>query len=169
MLSGMSEAGGPGDKAQEIKAQVAQKARHVRAQAIVKAPQLAGAAAQRAQRVVQDKPPGAAVGAGASRTGIVDPPSSTQAGGRLMKMLYKPLSLVVSVLGGILAGAVFKKVWAAVSGEEDVPKATSLEYSTREVLVAAAVQGAIFAGVKAAVDRAGAKGIRRITGADPGR
>ena len=86
-----------------------------------------------------------------------------------MKMLYKPLSLVVSVLGGILAAAVFKKVWAAVSGEEEAPKATSSEYSTREVLIAAAVQGAIYAGVKAAVDRAGAKGIKRITGVDPGR
>jgi head-tail adaptor len=84
-------------------------------------------------------------------------------------MLYKPLSLVVSVLGGILAAAVFKKVWAAVSGEEEAPKATSSEYSTREVLIAAAVQGAIYAGVKAAVDRAGAKGIKRITGVDPGR
>jgi hypothetical protein len=37
------------------------------------------------------------------------------------------------------------------------------------VLIAAAVQGAIFAVVKAAVDRAGAKGIKKITGTDPGR
>jgi hypothetical protein len=42
------------------------------------------------------------------------------------------------VLGGILAGAVFKKAWAVVFGEE-VPEATSPEYSTKEVLVAAAV------------------------------
>lgn len=84
-----------------------------------------------------------------------------------MKLLYRSLSLVVSVLGGILAGAVFKKVWAAVSGEEEAPEATSPEYSTKEVLVAAAVQGAIYAGVKAAVDRAGAKGIKKITGIDP--
>jgi hypothetical protein len=33
-------------------------------------------------------------------------------------MLYRPLSLVASVLGGILAGAVFTKVWAVVVGEE---------------------------------------------------
>jgi hypothetical protein len=50
-------------------------------------------------------------------------------------MLYRPLSLVVSVLGGILAGAVFKKVWALVSGEEEAPEATSPGYSTQEVLV----------------------------------
>jgi hypothetical protein len=83
-----------------------------------------------------------------------------------VKMLYRLLSLVVSVLGGILAGAVFKKVWAAVSGEEEAPKATSSEHGTKEVLIAAAVQGAIFAVVKAGVDRTGAKGIKKITGTD---
>jgi hypothetical protein len=75
--------------------------------------------------------------------------------------------LLVSVLGGVLAGAVFKKVWAVVSGEEEAPDATSSEYSTQEVLVAAAIQGAIFAVVKAAVDRASAKGLKKITGMDP--
>ena len=44
-----------------------------------------------------------------------------------MKILYRPLSLLVSVLGGILAGAVFKKVWAVVSGEGEAPEATSPE------------------------------------------
>jgi hypothetical protein len=58
----MSEAGGPGDRAQELTAQVAQKAREVGAQAIARAPQLMGAAVRQARRVVQDKP-GAAVGA----------------------------------------------------------------------------------------------------------
>ena len=81
-----------------------------------------------------------------------------------MKILYRPLSMLVSVLGGILAGAVFKKVWAVMSGEEEAPEATSPEYSTKEVLVAAVVHGAIFGGVKAAVDRAGAKGFKQITG-----
>jgi hypothetical protein len=84
------------------------------------------------------------------------------------KILYRLLSLVVSVLGGILAGAVFKKVWAAVSGEEEAPQATSPDHSTKEVLVAAVVHGAIFAGVKAVVDRAGAKGFKKITGTDLG-
>lgn len=85
-----------------------------------------------------------------------------------MKILYRPLSLLASVLGGILAGAVFKKVWAAVSGEEQAPEATSPEYSTKEVLLAAVIQGAIFAGVKAAVDRAGAMGFKKITGKNLG-
>jgi hypothetical protein len=65
-------------------------------------------------RAVQGKS-GSAVDAGASRAGIADAPASTQAGGGV-KILYRPPSLLVSVLGGILAGAVFKKVWAVVSG-----------------------------------------------------
>jgi MYXO-CTERM domain-containing protein len=62
MLRGMSEVGGLGDKAQELKAQVAQRAREVRAQAVARAPQLRGVVVQNVQRVVQDKP-GAAMGA----------------------------------------------------------------------------------------------------------
>jgi hypothetical protein len=80
----------------------------------------------------------------------------------------RPLSLHVSVLGGILAGGVFKKVWAVVSGEDEAPEVTSPEYSTKEVLVAAVIHGAVFAGVKAAVDRAGVKGFKKITGKDLG-
>ncbi len=85
-----------------------------------------------------------------------------------MKLLYKPLGLLVSVLGGILASAVFNKVWTAVSGQEEAPEATSPDYSTKEVLLAAVVHGAIFAGVKAAVDRAGAKGFKQLTGKELG-
>lgn len=70
MLRGMSEADGPGGKAQELKAQVTQRARDVGAQAIARAPQLTGAAAQKAQRVVQDKP-GAAVGAALAVLGLL--------------------------------------------------------------------------------------------------
>ncbi|HEV7789052.1 MAG TPA: DUF4235 domain-containing protein [Pseudonocardia sp.] len=86
-----------------------------------------------------------------------------------MTLLYKPLGLLISVLGGILAGMVFDRVWARVSGDEEVPPATSARHSTRQVLFAAALQGAIFATVKAAVDRAGAKGYKKITGTDPGQ
>jgi Protein of unknown function (DUF4235) len=38
----------------------------------------------------------------------------------------------------------------------------------REVVLAAAIQGAIFAATKAAIDRAGARGFTRLTGNWPG-
>ncbi|RLK54283.1 DUF4235 domain-containing protein [Actinokineospora cianjurensis] len=81
-----------------------------------------------------------------------------------MRLLYRPLSLLVSVLGGLLAGVLFKRVWRGVSGDDEAPEATSPDHSTREVLLAALLQGAIFGVVKAGVDRAGAKGFRKLTG-----
>ena len=86
----------------------------------------------------------------------------------MKKLLYKPLSLAFGVAGGILAGIVFKQVWKVVAGEDEAPQATSEEYSWAEVLTAAALQGAIFAVVKAAVDRGGAAGVRKLTGEWPG-
>jgi len=80
------------------------------------------------------------------------------------KILYKPFSIAFSVAGGVAAGIVFKQIWKRLSGEDDAPQATSQEYGWGEVLAAAALQGAIFAVVKAAIDRGGAVGVRRITG-----
>jgi len=84
------------------------------------------------------------------------------------KLLYKPFSVAFGVAGGILAGMLFKQVWKLVAGEDDAPDATSEEYGWGEVLAAAAIQGAIFAVVKAAVDRGGAAGVRKLTGEWPG-
>ncbi len=86
----------------------------------------------------------------------------------MAKLVYTPLGILFSVLGGILAGTVFKQVWKLVSGEEEAPKAKESEYGWKEVLPAAAAQGAVFALVKAAVDRGGAEGFRKLTGVWPG-
>ena len=48
------------------------------------------------------------------------------------------------------------------------PTATDAWRSWREVLVAAALQGAVFALVKAAADRGAAEGHRKLTGVWPG-
>ncbi|MGW5055683.1 DUF4235 domain-containing protein [Actinokineospora sp. NPDC004072] len=82
----------------------------------------------------------------------------------MLKLLYRPLSLLTGVLGGLLAGALFKRLWTLVSGQDEAPEATSPDHSTKQVLAAALLQGALFGVVKAAVDRAGAKGYRKLTG-----
>ena len=86
-----------------------------------------------------------------------------------MKLLYKPIGLLVSVLGGLIAGALFKRLWRAVADERDAPAAKDRDRSWREVIVAAAMQGAVFGGVKALIDRAGATGFARLTGVWPGK
>ncbi|WP_127784310.1 DUF4235 domain-containing protein [Rhodococcus sp. X156] len=84
------------------------------------------------------------------------------------KVLYKPLSLLASVLGGLAASAIFGKLWGRIGDDEKkAPKPDDLRHSTREVLLAAVLQGAIFALVRAAVDRASAKGYRKMTGQNP--
>ena len=86
-----------------------------------------------------------------------------------MKLLYKPFGLVVSVLGGIVAGALFKRLWRVVADDREAPSAKDRDRSWREVIAAAAVQGAVFGGVKALIDRAGASGFARLTGVWPGK
>ena len=86
----------------------------------------------------------------------------------MIKLFYKPVGMLVSVLGGTVAGAIFKRVWKVTAGEENAPKATNAQRGWREILLAATLQGAIFALVKAAVDRGAAEGTRKLTGGWPG-
>jgi hypothetical protein len=86
-----------------------------------------------------------------------------------MTTLYKPLGLAFSVLGGIVAGMIFKQVWKLISGEDEPPRARESEYSWRAIIPAAAAQGAVFGVVKALVDRGGARGFEKLTGVWPGK
>jgi len=78
--------------------------------------------------------------------------------------MYKALSLLASLLASMLAGAIFKKAWKLAPGPDEAPEATDERRGWGEVLLAAAVQGAIFALIKAAFDRAAAEGVRQVTG-----
>ncbi|MCH5641216.1 DUF4235 domain-containing protein [Gordonia sp. ABSL49_1] len=83
------------------------------------------------------------------------------------KSIYKPLSIAISALGGIAAGAVFGRIWQQVAGDSAPPDPKDLQRSNAEVLAAAALQGLIFGLVRAAVDRAGARGYRAVAHEDP--
>jgi hypothetical protein len=84
------------------------------------------------------------------------------------KALYKLLSLATSVVGGIVAGAIFKRLWKLTAGEDEAPTATDARRGWPEILVAAALQGAIFAVVQATIERGTAEGTRKLTGVWPG-
>jgi hypothetical protein len=85
----------------------------------------------------------------------------------LSKIAYKPIGLIFGLLGGLLAGQVFALVWKKLSNEDETPQPLSNDYSTREVLLAATLQGAIFGLIKTAVDRYGMKGVRRFLDTPP--
>jgi Protein of unknown function (DUF4235) len=86
---------------------------------------------------------------------------------KVEKVAYKPVGLVLSVAAGAIAGVIFKQVWKVASGDDDAPNATDEDRSWAEILIAAALQGAIFAVVKALMDRGGAAGVRKLTGTWP--
>ncbi|HEX8347340.1 MAG TPA: DUF4235 domain-containing protein [Actinoplanes sp.] len=86
---------------------------------------------------------------------------------KVNKIAYKPVGILLGIAAGSVAGAIFKKVWQVASGDDDTPNATDEDRGWVEVLAAAALQGAIFAVVKAAVDRGGATGVRKMTGEWP--
>ena len=84
-----------------------------------------------------------------------------------LPFVYQPIGFALSWAGGALAGIAFRKVWTAIRHEDEAPDALDEERGWGEILLAAAVEGAIFAVVRSAVNRTGAKAIARSTGMWP--
>ena len=87
----------------------------------------------------------------------------------MIKIVYKILSLVFGIAGGILATRLFRQAWKLTAGQDEAPKPDDATRGWREVLAAAAIQGAIASVVRAAVSRSAAVSTRRLTGAWPGK
>ncbi|MEO3778652.1 DUF4235 domain-containing protein [Micromonospora sp. B11E3] len=83
------------------------------------------------------------------------------------KVAYKPVGVVLGLAAGAVAGVIFRQVWKVTAGDGEAPSATDEDRGWGEILAAAALQGAIFAVVRAAVDRGGAVGVRKLTGRWP--
>ena len=86
---------------------------------------------------------------------------------KLEKVAYKPVGILLGIAAGAIAGVIFKQVWRIAAGDDDAPNATDEDRGWGEIVVAAALQGAIFAVVKALIDRGGATGVRKLTGTWP--
>ncbi|MBJ7332315.1 MAG: DUF4235 domain-containing protein [Solirubrobacteraceae bacterium] len=84
-----------------------------------------------------------------------------------MKLLYKPFGIILGLIAGWIGREAFQRVWALID-DAAPPKPRTEETSWAKVLSAAALQAAIFAVVRTAVDRAGATWFRDFTGAWPG-
>ncbi len=84
------------------------------------------------------------------------------------KLVYRPVGLLVGVLAGVAGGMLFKQVWRLAAGEKKAPEALDEGRTWGEILAGAAIQGAIFATVRAAADRGAARGVQRLTGTWPG-
>ncbi|WP_406335273.1 DUF4235 domain-containing protein [Streptomyces sp. NBC_00203] len=84
-----------------------------------------------------------------------------------LPLTHKPLGFALSWASGALAGLAFQRAWKAIRHEEDAPDALDRDRGWGEVLLAAALQGAIFAVARSAADRTSAKAAERSTGVWP--
>ena len=75
---------------------------------------------------------------------------------------------MAGIVGGVLSGLIFKTVWKVVGRGSDAPAPMDSERGWGEILLAAVLHGAIYALVKAAVDRGAAEWTRKATGIWPG-
>ena len=87
---------------------------------------------------------------------------------KVNKVAYKPVGVLLGLGAGAVAGLIFKEIWKLAAGDDDAPNATDEDRGWTEIIAAAALQGAIFAATKAAIDRVGARGFTKLTGSWPG-
>ena len=85
-------------------------------------------------------------------------------------ILYRPFGIASSIIAGIIAGQIFQQVWKRASADEDSdpPGPLQTEYPVKEILLATAIQSALFGVVRTVVNRAGARLFERMTGEWPG-
>ncbi|MGW0758542.1 DUF4235 domain-containing protein [Streptomyces sp. NPDC002814] len=77
------------------------------------------------------------------------------------------MGFVIGWAGGALATFAFNATWKAIRHEDDAPDPLDRERGWGEILLASAIQGAIFAVVRSALNRTGAKAVERSTGVWP--
>jgi membrane protein len=59
----------------------------------------------------------------------------------MIRLACKPVRMLAGVLGGILAGVIFKKAWQLAAGKDDAPKAADARRGWQEILAAAPFAG----------------------------
>jgi hypothetical protein len=87
----------------------------------------------------------------------------------MMKLLYKPFAIIAGLVASRAAGAIFRRLWAFLAKESEMPQAMEQSRSWTKVVAAAMLKGAVFGGVKAFVDRTFANEYFRRTGVWPGK
>jgi Protein of unknown function (DUF4235) len=85
----------------------------------------------------------------------------------LSKILFAPLSIIAGIVAGMLSRRAFDFAWGHVDNEEP-PAPSHHRTSWGKVLGAAALQGIVYAVVRALTDRAARTAFFRFTGVWPG-
>jgi Protein of unknown function (DUF4235) len=86
----------------------------------------------------------------------------------MAKLLFIPVSIGGGLVAGFVSKKVFDQLWGLIDDEEP-PDSKHRDIDWRKLLIAAAVQGAIFRAVKEASDHYSRRAFARTTGTWPGQ
>jgi hypothetical protein len=84
-----------------------------------------------------------------------------------MKVLFTPFSIIGGLIAGFIAKKIFDQLWGLID-EEEPPDSKHRDIEWGKLLVAAAIQGAIFRAVKEASDHYSRRAFAGVTGSWPG-
>jgi hypothetical protein len=85
-----------------------------------------------------------------------------------MKFLFLPISIIGGLIAGQIGSRIFDAVWGLID-EEEPPDSKHREVSVAKMLIAAAVQGAIFRATRKLVDHQSRKAFAGALGTWPGQ
>jgi hypothetical protein len=85
-----------------------------------------------------------------------------------VKFLFIPFSIVAGLVAGFAGKKVFEQLWGVIDDREP-PEAEHRDATWGKVILAAALQGAVFRATRAAVDRGSRGAFESLTGTWPGQ
>lgn len=84
-----------------------------------------------------------------------------------MKFLFLPISIIGGILAGLIGKKIFEQIWGLIDDEEP-PDAKHRRISYGKLAVALAIEGAIFRLIRGFFDHGARRGFLRFTGTWPG-
>ena len=85
----------------------------------------------------------------------------------MAKLLFIPVSIGGGLVAGLVSKKVFDQLWGLID-EEEPPSSKHRDIDWRKLVLAGAVQGAIFRAVREASDHYSRRAFARTTGTWPG-
>jgi len=84
-----------------------------------------------------------------------------------MKLLFTPVSVIAGVLAGLVGKKIFERLWGLIDDEEP-PSPEHREFSWPKLITALLIEGAIFRLVKGLTDHGARRAFAKGTGIWPG-
>jgi hypothetical protein len=85
----------------------------------------------------------------------------------MAKLAFTPISIVAGLLSGLIATKLFEFIWGQIQGEE-APEPEHRKVAWPQLMAAMMIEGAIFRGVRGAVNHGTRVAFARATGVWPG-